>query len=88
MSKTKIAVLVSGGGTNLQALIDARKSGILESGEITLVISNNKNARIFMRVFYCIFLTAHGFLWYHERKKRKETDHERTIQSELADAKF
>ncbi len=37
---TKIAVLVSGGGTNLQALIDAQKSGILKSGEIVLVISS------------------------------------------------
>ena len=43
MSK-KIAVLVSGGGTNLQALIDAEKSGIIKGGKITLVISNNKNA--------------------------------------------
>lgn len=44
MSKTKIAVLVSGGGTNLQALIDAQQSGILKNGEIVLVISNNKGA--------------------------------------------
>lgn len=43
-NKTNIAVLVSGGGTNLQALIDAQKSGIIESGKINLVISNNKNA--------------------------------------------
>ena len=42
--KAKIAVLVSGGGTNLQALIDAQKSGVISSGEITLVISNNANA--------------------------------------------
>ena len=39
--KTRIAVLVSGGGTNLQALIDAQKNGVLRSGEIVLVISNN-----------------------------------------------
>lgn len=44
MVKTKIAVLVSGGGTNLQALIDAEKSGILNSGTISLVIANNKDA--------------------------------------------
>lgn len=44
MLKTKVAVLVSGGGTNLQALIDAQKSGIIKSGEINLVISNNENA--------------------------------------------
>ena len=40
----KIAVLVSGGGTNLQALIDAEKSGILKSGKISLVISNKADA--------------------------------------------
>ena len=40
MLKTKIAVLVSGGGTNLQALIDAQQSGIIKSGEICLVISS------------------------------------------------
>ncbi len=44
MLKTKIAVLVSGGGTNLQALIDAEKAGIIKSGEIELVISNNADA--------------------------------------------
>ena len=44
MSKTKIAVLVSGGGTNLQALIDAQKSGIISDGEIVLVISNKDGA--------------------------------------------
>ena len=44
MMKAKITVLVSGGGTNLQALIDAQKSGIITSGEIALVISNNENA--------------------------------------------
>ncbi|MCR4615244.1 MAG: phosphoribosylglycinamide formyltransferase [Clostridiales bacterium] len=41
---TNIAVLVSGGGTNLQALIDAEKSGIIKNGKITLVISNNADA--------------------------------------------
>lgn len=44
MLKTKIAVLVSGGGTNLQALIDAQKSGVLRSGEIVLVISGVEGA--------------------------------------------
>ena len=41
---TRIAVLVSGGGTNLQALIDAQKSGIIKSGEIILVISSQPTA--------------------------------------------
>ena len=39
-----IAVLVSGGGTNLQAIIDAEKSGIIKSGKISLVVSNNPDA--------------------------------------------
>lgn len=39
-----IAVLVSGGGTNLQALIDSQKNGIIKSGEIKLVISSNSTA--------------------------------------------
>lgn len=44
MKKINIAVLVSGGGTNLQALIDAQKSGVITSGEIKLVVSNNPDA--------------------------------------------
>ncbi|MBQ7009924.1 MAG: phosphoribosylglycinamide formyltransferase [Ruminococcus sp.] len=39
-----IVVLVSGGGTNLQALIDAEKSGIIKDGKITCVISSNPDA--------------------------------------------
>ena len=44
LTKAKIAVLVSGGGTNLQALIDAQKSGVIKSGEVVLVVSNNPDA--------------------------------------------
>ena len=44
MNKIRIAVLVSGGGTNLQALIDAQANGSLQSGEIALVISNKPGA--------------------------------------------
>ena len=40
----KICVLVSGGGTNLQALIDAEKSGIIKNGKITCVISSKEGA--------------------------------------------
>ncbi len=42
--KAKIAVFVSGGGTNLQALIDAQNNGIIKKGVLSLVISNNPNA--------------------------------------------
>ena len=44
MEKIKVAVLVSGGGTNLGALIEAEKSGVIKSGEISLVISNKVGA--------------------------------------------
>ena len=44
MLKANIAVFVSGGGTNLQALIDAQKSGIIQSGEIKVVVSSQKDA--------------------------------------------
>ena len=40
MVMKKIAVFVSGGGTNLQAIIDATKNGIIKSGEVTLVLSD------------------------------------------------
>lgn len=42
--KTKIAVFVSGGGTNLQALIDASKRGEIPSGEVALVLASNDKA--------------------------------------------
>ena len=44
MEKTSIAVLVSGGGTNLQALLDAQAAGRLPHGEIKAVVSSNPNA--------------------------------------------
>ena len=44
MVKTRIAVLVSGGGTNLQAILDAQAAGKLEDGEIVLVIASNGKA--------------------------------------------
>ena len=42
--KVKIAVMVSGGGTNLQALLENERAGLIPDGEITLVLSNNPNA--------------------------------------------
>ncbi len=49
MLKTKIAVFVSGGGTNLQALIDAQKAGTIKSGEIKVVIASNPDAYALVR---------------------------------------
>ena len=42
--KKKVAVLVSGGGTNLQAILDAEDSGIIKSGEVSVVISSKEGA--------------------------------------------
>lgn len=42
--KARVAVLVSGGGTNLQAILDAEKDGRIKSGAVTLVIANNSSA--------------------------------------------
>ncbi len=58
MGKGRIAVLVSGGGTNLQALIDAQSNGIIRSGEICLVISNNANAFALQRAASAGIATA------------------------------
>ena len=44
LKQAKIAVMVSGGGTNLQALIDAEREGIIKSGKISLVLSNKADA--------------------------------------------
>ncbi|MBQ7386856.1 MAG: phosphoribosylglycinamide formyltransferase [Clostridia bacterium] len=44
LKQVKIAVMVSGGGTNLQALIDAEREGIIKSGKISLVLSNKADA--------------------------------------------
>ena len=49
MSAKNIVVLVSGGGTNLQALIDAQQAGILHSGEISLVISDKPGVKALER---------------------------------------
>ena len=42
--KKKVAVLVSGGGTNLQAILDAEDSGIIKSGDVSVVISSKDGA--------------------------------------------
>ncbi len=44
MRKIRIAVFVSGGGTNLQALLDAQQAGKLPSGEIALVVASRSDA--------------------------------------------
>lgn len=48
-SLAKIAVLVSGGGTNLQAILDAQEAGAISAGKISLVIANNPGAYALQR---------------------------------------
>ena len=76
--KTKIAVFVSGGGTNLQALIDAEKSGIITSGEISLVISDKADAYALERAKNNDIKTAVVL-----KKKGEQADFEARLMSAL-----
>ncbi len=64
--KARIAVMVSGVGTNLQAIIDAQRSGLIEKGEVVLVISNREDAYAIERAkiagieHYIVTKKAHG----------------------------
>ncbi len=82
-NKVNLAVLVSGGGTNLQALIDAQKSGIITSGEIKLVVSSNKNAYALKRAENAGIKTA-----VCERKGFSQQDFEKNILNVLEKEKI
>ena len=79
--KVRIAVLVSGGGTNLQALIDAQKSGIIKSGEIVAVISSSKDAYALERAKNAGIPTAVVAKKTHHGKEDFEVDLIRAIDS-------
>ena len=64
---SRIAVFVSGGGTNLQALIDAQKSGILKSGQIVLVVADAADAYALTRAGFMRILTANFTSKFPER---------------------
>lgn len=76
--KVYIAVFVSGGGTNLQALINAEKRGILKSGTIRLVVSSNKNALALERAQTAGIKTA-----VCERKGVSQEEFEKKLLSAL-----
>lgn len=78
-----IAVLVSGGGTNLQALINAQKSGIITSGEIKLVVSSKKNAYALKRAENAGIKTA-----ICERKGFSQKEFEESILNALEKEKI
>lgn len=82
-NKVNIAVLVSGGGTNLQALIYAQKSGIITSGEIKLVVSSNKNAYALKRAENAGIKTA-----ICERKGFSQREFEESILNALEKEKI
>ena len=82
-NKVNIAVLVSGGGTNLQALIDAQKTGIITSGEIKLVVSSNKNAYALKRAENAGIKTA-----VCERKGFSQKEFENNILNALEKEKI
>ncbi len=82
-NKVNIAVLVSGGGTNLQALINAQKSGIITSGEIKLVVSSNKNAYALKRAEDACIKTA-----ICERKGFSQREFEESILNALEKEKI
>ena len=83
-NKARIAVLVSGGGTNLQSLIDAQTSGIIKSGEIVLVVSSKSDAYALERAANAGIATAVA-----ERKVlRDQTAFESAILSHLEEKKI
>ena len=82
-NKVNIAVLVSGAGTNLQALINAQKSGIIASGEIKLVVSSNKNAYALKRAENAGIKTA-----VCERKGFSQKEFEKNILNALEKEKI
>ena len=83
MDKIKTAVMVSGGGTNLQALINAQKSGMITSGELKLVVSSNKNAYALKRAEDACIKTA-----VCERKGFSQKEFEESILNALEKEKI
>jgi phosphoribosylglycinamide formyltransferase-1 len=78
LNPVKIAVFVSGGGTNLQALIDYEKSGGLKHGKISLVLSSNKDAYALIRAEKANIATS-----VVERKILPQKEFEEKIEAEL-----
>lgn len=81
---TKIAVLVSGNGTNLQALIDAEKNGKLENCQLALVIANNSNAYALKRA------AEHNIMHFVISRKAYKTslEYEEAMQNLLLEYKI
>ena len=85
MVKTKICVLISGGGTNLQAIIDYEKAGKLESGELALVISDNPDAYGLVRAQNAGIKTAVVQADKSLEKTERRADFEKRLSAVLAE---
>lgn len=73
MRKVRIAVLCSGGGTNLQAILDSERAGKIPHGEVALVLSNNPNAYALERAkSFGVETVAVGKKDFPEPEKREE----------------
>ena len=80
LSKARIAVFVSGGGTNLEALLKAQESGAIPHGEIVLVCASNENAYALTRA------ANHGVPSVAvPRKQMSQEAFERTLSLKLAE---
>lgn len=80
--KIRVAVLVSGGGTNLQALINAEDSGVITSGEIVCVISSNAEAYALVRA------KEEGIRTYVCSRRERKEDFEQEVLKILEEEKI
>lgn len=73
LNKARIAVLVSGGGTNLEALLNAQEAGALPHVEIVLVLSSNPEAYALERAnaAACLPFPCPGSSWGRSRLRRR-----------------
>lgn len=73
MSKTRIAVLCSGGGTNFQAIVNAQEAGLIPHGEVVLVVTDNQDAYVLKRAArYHIESVVVDKKEYKDRRVREE----------------
>ena len=73
LNKARIAVLVSGGGTNLEALLNAQETGALPHGEIVLVLSSNPEPTLWsgQNAAACLPFPCLGSSWGRSRLRRR-----------------
>ena len=71
LNKARIAVLVSGGGTNLEALLNAQEAGALPHGEIVLVLSSNPTLWSGQNAAACLPFPCLGSSWGRSRLRQR-----------------